>query len=225
MVTGKDPGRIGLAKVAVRCFFEQTHAEKELVIINDGKVALGRADPRVREITIPHNPRVLLGELRNLGLQKAKGDFVIQWDDDDWHHPRRIELQLANWERGAAVLLQNQIRYSFIDGRAILYSRRYGIHGTILHERMTGVRYVNRSKREDTWFLLNFSHRKVLESQPPLYIRFCHNANTWSTDHIMRNARFQVSGSQHELTGRERQLLDFVLQDYYGCIANQSSVR
>jgi len=36
-----------------------------------------------------------LGALRNMAVDAASGDYVVQWDDDDWFHPRRIELQMA----------------------------------------------------------------------------------------------------------------------------------
>jgi glycosyltransferase involved in cell wall biosynthesis len=216
MITGKSPTRREWAKVAIRCFLEQTHSEKELVIINDGRVPVGSSDPQVRELMIPHSPNVSLGELRNIGLQQARGEFVIQWDDDDWHHPRRIELQLSCWEKGAAVLLQKQIRYNFLDGEAIVYNRLSGIHGTILHEKLEGVRYLNRSKREDSWFLINFSHRKILNCCPPLYIRFCHGANTWNPRHIMLGSKLRCFRNRPKLSPREQELMNFVLLHYYG---------
>ena len=30
-----------------------------------------------------------------MSVDAAAGDFIVQWDDDDWYHPRRVELQMA----------------------------------------------------------------------------------------------------------------------------------
>ena len=113
MVTGKHACRRSFSQAAIRCFLEQTHPDKELVIINGGGPPLCSAHPEVREIVVPVGSDVTLGDLRNIGLEQARGDLIIQWDDDDWHHPRRMEFQTSAWEPGTAVLLRQQIRVSY----------------------------------------------------------------------------------------------------------------
>ncbi len=38
------------------------------------------------------------GLFHNLACEESRGDIVIQWDDDDWHHPYRIVRQAATLE-------------------------------------------------------------------------------------------------------------------------------
>lgn len=50
------------------------------------------------------------GELRNLVLEYARGEYLVWFDDDDWQHPQRIEWLVeameqtsepwAGWDRG-----------------------------------------------------------------------------------------------------------------------------
>lgn len=210
MVTGKSPTRIALAKAAARCFLEQTHREKELIIVNDGDTALGFSNPTIRELMIPSSPKISLGELRNIGLNTAQGELVMQWDDDDWHHPQRMEVQLSRWEPGAAVLLQNQIRCNLADGRGIRFTTGMGIHGTILHQRSENVWYPAWRRREDTWFLMHFRYRIVLETSPSAYVRFWHGTNTWNARHVMGRA-----STSKPLPQRDCELLKTVLKNYY----------
>lgn len=41
-----------------------------------------------------------LGELRQAALDAATGDVILWFDDDDWYHPRRIELTVGPIEAG-----------------------------------------------------------------------------------------------------------------------------
>jgi glycosyltransferase involved in cell wall biosynthesis len=215
MITGKDARRREFAQVAVRCFLEQTHENKELVIVNDSGLPLGCSDPRIREIMPPFSPRTTLGDLRNIGLQHSSGDLVIQWDDDDWHDPERMEIQASFWEPGTAVLLKQQIRYSTLTRAAFLSDWRHGIHGTILHERSDRLRYPRLRKGEDSVFLAPFRQRKLVDASPVLYIRFFHGANTWDARHIMGNHTGTADSGRSELSQDELELLNFVLKEYY----------
>src|SRR6266446_393027 len=95
LVTGLHPRRYELARVAAECFLSQTHANKELLILNHGETRFDLKNPQVRELQVTKRPADTVGDLRNIGLAEAKGQFIINWDDDDWHSPTRIAAQLA----------------------------------------------------------------------------------------------------------------------------------
>ncbi len=191
MITGKSPGREPLARLAVKSFLDQTYRRRELVIINHGEYALKIGHPIIREIMVPE--RKTLGDLRNLGLDEAKGEWIIQWDDDDYHHPHRILYQMAhrrdNWE--TAVLLRKQIRVDMINGEAICVECDDGIAGTTLHSAKTAMRYPSLDQTEDAAFAMSFRHRILLDNDsetwpgPALYLRFFHGDNVMSHEHIM----------------------------------------
>ena len=84
---------------AIRSVFAQTHAEWELILVDDGstdgslKIANSINDPRVRVISDGKNKR-LAGRLNEV-TKLAKYDYIVRMDADDLMLPNRIETQLA----------------------------------------------------------------------------------------------------------------------------------
>jgi len=199
MVTGKDPERAPYALAAVQSFLSQTWPNKELVIINDGKVPLlpflSTSLPPgtdIRESTFPSGAYTL-GDLRNKGLEKADGEWVIQWDDDDWYHPWRIAMQMDEAVDDHAVLLKCQVRYSFPNDSAKAFRWPYkpnpAIPGTVLHPNKPGLAYRSERKAEDDHFLQDHFKDKMIvldnAANPHLYLRFFTGHNTWDHFHVM----------------------------------------
>ena len=83
-------------RVAIQCFQEQTHPNRELLILQDGKGEdLGSIlppDEKIRWLRFPSERYI--GEKRNLCCEVARGDIIAHWDDDDWSHPERVAEQI-----------------------------------------------------------------------------------------------------------------------------------
>jgi glycosyltransferase involved in cell wall biosynthesis len=234
MVTGKSIGHERWARVALRCFLEQTWpaANRELVIVNDGAYRLLERpnqyqlpDGRqlVREVVVPQD-RNALGVLRNIGLDAAKGEYAIQWDDDDWHGPSRIALQAAPivGRRAVCTFLTRQVRYSIPFNSAKVFTAAR-IHGTIMH-RVCDIRYPALRRCEDTEFMFRFLSQfgaervadvaVAIESCDRVYIRLHHGRNTWNATHIMGLSVLQPGNWR---LGQDACLrLQGVLLDYFG---------
>jgi len=82
-----------LAHRAIHCFMNQTYANKELLILDDGDIdytpiieSFGKGAPINYHRLAPSSGRTL-GELRNLSIEVGNGDIQVQWDDDEWYHP------------------------------------------------------------------------------------------------------------------------------------------
>lgn len=205
MITGKDRERSGLVQNAVRDFLDQTYENCELVIINDGEVAVDCPYPSVREMRLPSEKKTL-GELRNLGIAAARGDWVIQWDDDDIHHPERIARQMASRQGELPVLLGGVIHYHSHHGSGFWREWKVGFPGSILHPRATENRYPHQASGEDTAFIDKFSGRVVLECDDPLYIYCFHGANTYGETHVMCGQ--MLAEGELRLSGHQRQELE-----------------
>jgi glycosyltransferase involved in cell wall biosynthesis len=81
---------------AIRLFLSQDHAEKELIILDDGEDAVADLipdDPRIRYLRQARG--ALLGAKRNRLCAEAKGELIAHWDDDDWYAPWRLSCQVA----------------------------------------------------------------------------------------------------------------------------------
>lgn len=214
MVTGHHEKRYSLAQVAIGCFLDQTYSEAELVILNHGSRSLACSHSRIREIKVSKHPNETIGYLRNAGLEFARGDIIVNWDDDDWHGPDRIAIQMNALALGGASLLKRQIRYSFMNDCAFCETVDDGIAGTILH-RKTSSRYLELHRSSDDAFKSNFPFRAVVDNSGAEYIRFFHGLNLWPAEHIMRDLSARDTRGQRKLTPSQNDHLNYVLRSHY----------
>ena len=117
---------------AFRYFVRQDYLEKELIVVDDGSEAVEDLVPpgeRVRYVRVPK--RSTVGAKRNLACEQAAGSLIAHWDDDDWHAPGRLRLQVDLLRQrdadvcGLTTLLFLDIR----DGRAWRYVYPEGQRG------------------------------------------------------------------------------------------------
>ena len=81
---------------AIAQFLAQDQNDAELLILDDGidPVAdLVPAHPRIRYLR--DHERRAIGTKRNRMGELAQGEIIVHWDDDDWHAPDRLRLQVA----------------------------------------------------------------------------------------------------------------------------------
>jgi glycosyltransferase involved in cell wall biosynthesis len=192
--------RADIARVAIECFSEQTWQNKELVIIDDGAedysdliTSFDCAD-LVRYIKLqPANPRLSLGELRNLSIEEARGEWCVQWDDDEWYHPERLAIQLnaaAQADVGASALKWTLMHVKENSDESLTFRGDSGIAtpGTLMF-RKGDVRYPHLARNEDGIFLRDVkdNHGLVVldENYSHLFIRVFHGSNTWEKDHFL----------------------------------------
>lgn len=227
MVTGKTPEHQALDQVAIKSFQRQSYSRSELLIVNDGGYTSyqGPPDARIREIdpgTSGGGEPLTLGELRNTGIAEARGEWIIQWDADDFHHADRIAMQMAYRVEGACLMLRAQIRYNLLRRIGYVYTCELGIAGTILHPNDSSLRYPSLGRHEDSQFWQNhFADKHVILDNaataggPQLYLRTYHGKNTWDEDHVMRGCiTHQKVPRGHRLTPAHRAYLDHILPLY-----------
>jgi len=86
--------RAHLITPTIRSVLDQSFAELELLVVDDGStddtaaVVARFPDPRLRYLPVSNRER---GAARNLGLQSARGDYVVFLDSDDEFDPRHLE--------------------------------------------------------------------------------------------------------------------------------------
>lgn len=96
--------RAEMAQAAIESVLRQTHAQLELIVVNDGSEdhtegVLANAcarDSRIRVIT--NRESVGGAAARNQAIEVARGEFVTGLDDDDEFTPNRLECFLEAWE-------------------------------------------------------------------------------------------------------------------------------
>jgi len=71
---------------AVDYFLQQNYPNTELVIIDDGKETVRDLLPPVTNIKYFYMPPMgTIGTKRNYACEKAQGQIIVHWDDDDWY--------------------------------------------------------------------------------------------------------------------------------------------
>jgi glycosyltransferase involved in cell wall biosynthesis len=95
--------RLDLLPRAVTCFQRQSYPDRELIVVNDADDGTKEYLASLRDEKIvyvrPEQVDLRLGALRNVALAHARGRYVAQWDDDDWHHPDRLAAQVTVLEQ------------------------------------------------------------------------------------------------------------------------------
>ena len=92
--------RVNFLQNAISCFLQQTYPNKELIVgytEDDHEThayLTGVNDLSV--IPLRFQSSMSLGEKRNLAVEFCSGVYFITWDDDDWHHQSRIEMQVQH---------------------------------------------------------------------------------------------------------------------------------
>lgn len=90
---------------AVGCFLAQDYPNLELVVVDDGNDPIADllpSDPRIVYLRL--GSRMSVGAKRNYACERARGEIIVHWDDDDWYPPSRVRVQAgALVERGADV--------------------------------------------------------------------------------------------------------------------------
>ncbi|ADB36945.1 glycosyltransferase family 2 protein [Spirosoma linguale] len=213
-------GKPDLLQRAIRCFWSQTYANKELIILyetNDDESALVVAsllqEPLIRSIAISHSPKLTLGELRNKSIQQCQGEYFCQWDDDDWYHPRRLEFQF-NAIRQTGLHASALTHWLLFDARTDnVYCSHYRIwEGSIMCKTsvaLTQIKYPPYYRGEDTRFIteLYAQHGICHLPLPMLYVYTYTGLNTWDYDHFKR-----LFEKGHRLSDRASTLIKQMLQ-------------
>ncbi|MGB8223038.1 MAG: glycosyltransferase family A protein, partial [Polyangiales bacterium] len=190
--------RVALARRALLCLRNQTWPNLDLVIVDDGDesyeglVAEFKDDFPIKYHRMKPDPKLKLGGLRNLAAELAPGEYLVQWDDDEWFHPDRISYQMETLRKHNldAVVLRWTLMH--LDSPELV-NHPYrsglprGVPGTILHRR-TSARYPNWRRHEDAVFRRRVKRKGRLGiatgDHAHLFIRCFHGTNTWEEKHF-----------------------------------------
>ena len=192
--------RLPFALQAVRLFQAQCYPNRELMVVDDGAdgqlESLLPEDSRVRYVRAPEGESI--GMKRNRACAAAQGEFIAQWDDDDWYGSKRLSVQLEPLLAGFADVT-GLIAPVFFDLHAwrfwsvtpALHRQLFAedVHGgTLVYRRQVWERlahYPNASLAEDAAFLVTAKRRgarlqRINGDGLFVYVRLAHNA--WNVD-------------------------------------------
>lgn len=198
MITGKSPEHEKLARLSVKSFIDQTYSNKKLLIINDGVYSLSDLNcDEVKEIRVDNSDKTLkLGGLRNVALEHIEeSDIWMQWDDDDYRHPKLMEEQYE-------FLSSNKYDVCYLETFTwyfwqLNHARAMSVPGQTIGSAMfrgVNAKYSNISKGEDGDYIFNKLKKElklnigvISNHNSNRYLYFIHDNNTWGNEHFMTN--------------------------------------
>ncbi|MBS1213128.1 MAG: hypothetical protein H6R26_1745, partial [Proteobacteria bacterium] len=185
-------GRVFPARFAIACFQYQTYENRELIIVVDDPACelipyvTSLNDDRIHLVEVATGEGAL-GELRNIAVASAHGEYVCQWDDDDLYAAERIQTQLAALlltHASACVLRRWTLWWPETNRLALSGARLW--EGSILALKRVMPPYPALRRGEDTEMMESLTHRgRVLSLEAPnLYLYIHHGSNTFSQQHF-----------------------------------------
>ena len=185
-------GKLFPSRFAVACFQYQTYENRELIVVVDDSscelipYVASLRDDRIRLVEVSAGARTL-GELRNISVANARGEYVCQWDDDDLYAPERIQTQLAallSAQAAACVLRRWTLWWPETNRLAISGVRLW--EGSILALRQAMPPYPALRRGEDTEMMKSLlQQERVLSLEAPsLYVYIHHGSNTFGEQHF-----------------------------------------
>jgi hypothetical protein len=181
---------------AIRGFLAQTYPCKEMIILFEGDDDSTRlfietmpSYPDVKVFSVDRQPEVKLGKLRNLAMQKANGEYICQWDDDDWFHIGRLEYQYAIVAGSgfAGSIMTEWLVFDTITAKAYISNSRLWEGSIFCKKEVLAERgYENKSSGEDSVLIQSlFSAGKLcpITDLHHLYIYIYHGQNTFNAAH------------------------------------------
>ena len=214
-------------KEAIDSILNQTYADFELLLINDGSsddseyVILSFTDPRI--IYIKNNQNIGLINTLNKGLDLSKGDFIARMDQDDIADITRFEKQLEVFRKNSDIGVCGSwlTRFSYnCENRLIkvpqnneiikiglLVNNQFAHSTVMLRKSVIGeMRYdVNSKSAEDYEFWTRLSRiTKLYNIQEPLLQYRVHDANISVVDSVQQSlTAIKTIGKQLEYLGIE----------------------
>ena len=197
---------------AIRCFQAQTYPNLELVVVDHGsdgtdEIVRCVGDERIRYERIP-DPSMLTGDVKNRAIANSIGEYVAVWDDDDWHHPSRVTIQLRQIQKlGLDACFLRRVILAWPARSLYLYAPFRLCEGSLLSRRAILPSFGALQRGEDTVQLnglIKAGRRIGGLDMPDLYVNLIHARNTWDEDHHAR--KFEANTG--ELPARRRGLVE-----------------
>jgi len=188
-------GKPKLLERAISCFNYQTYSNKELIVVYEDDDLLTRGfvnsikNPKIFVHEVRNSKKVTLGYLRNYAVENSHGEYICQWDDDDWYNIHRIETQYKELYASnlPSCVLSQWLVFNSNTQKAYYSNERFW-EGSLLCLKsiFKNIKYPHLKRGEDTPVIeyLNKSKKlKAITHSANLYIYVYHGKNTFDFNH------------------------------------------
>jgi len=190
-ITNKRPEML---ERAIKCFQSQTFVDKELVILYQGEKSENFTPQREADLfhgegkrikTIPMEDGQTLGALRNAAIRYSEGEFIAQWDDDDWYHPDRLAWQMSaiGGSQKPVCVLSSVFLYDQENGASFRTIDK-PFAGSLVAKKDQLKPYPAMARSEDTRLLRELDNDIVKLPLAELYLHVFHGGNAMERSHF-----------------------------------------
>ncbi|MEV6581257.1 glycosyltransferase [Streptomyces sp. NPDC051582] len=173
---------------AIRYYLQQTQEDTELIVVDDGVRSCEALVPHVPQIKYLRLPRpTSLGTKLNLGIEACSGHVVQKLDDDDYYHPRFLEVmtsELLGAGRSDVVAgVERLLVLIAATGELVDAGSGWFAGGTycFYKDAWKQAPFRDVPRRVDVFFLEDHPHLvKLPVSAPELYVLVRHDKHTWT---------------------------------------------
>ncbi|WP_435415255.1 glycosyltransferase family 2 protein [Polaribacter aestuariivivens] len=135
--------RVHFVEEMLSCILKQTYTNWECIIIDDNSIDNTKQvitnfieeDNRVTFLIKPNIHKKGLPSSRNIGINKAKGDFLVFFDDDDYIHEKLLEICVKEFLNDRSISFVHYQKKPFIGNFNTKYLKNtISIDKTILED-------------------------------------------------------------------------------------------
>jgi len=178
-----------LVPQAIHYFLRQDYANRELIIVDDGADAVADLVPQDSRISyVRLAQRQTIGAKRNLACERARGEIIVHWDDDDWMADWRLTYQVnaLAGAKGIACGLSSLLYYDPRHNRAWMYTyperqRRWVAGNTLCYHKELWRRhqFLQVNQGEDTRFVWSLPESSIVAlTDHKFYVAAVHEKNS-----------------------------------------------
>ncbi len=216
---------------SIRDFLKQDYSNKELVIVDSADNNYGKQklvendwDQHPDIVYIPYHDTVfgqsaepsqiepIRGWQRKLGVMAASGEFIVNWDDDDFNMPDRLSQSREAIEGLECAAIQDLLIYH--DGEIYLEpqnnGRSYQVEMTFIYRRDTFMQKLELPGWFNMQGLLKGVHLGTINDPSICVVRF-HDQTLSTKNHWLK--RLANIGP---LCGPYREMIDEKMRRYHG---------
>lgn len=173
IITTKN--RADLLPRALDSVLHQTYPNLEIIVVDDGSddetpqiIKQYQKDHPI--ISIRNEISLGANKSRNLGIEKAQGEFVAGLDDDDEWHPDRISILLKHYDNNFACITSNDRLIS--SSRSVVWHKKKKVTlNDLLYSNQAGNQVL--AKRERVLKAGGFDESLAAAQDYDLWIRLC----------------------------------------------------
>lgn len=207
-------GNVEFVTRSIQSFKKQDWNNKELVIVcddvsDDLKKLIGKEEDNIKLVESPKE--LTLGDYRNISIANSQGDYICQWDDDDYYSPHRISAGMRALAETNSDVTFLQRWWVWWKDRSVLFLSNARIwEGSMIAKRSVIPIYPSQKMREDSVMVDHMlKHTKtVVIDFPNLYCYSITGNNTWGDGHFDSMMKGSTSVYKDEAYDRKMGILN-----------------